>query len=167
MTNKSKRCLSCSLCSVFPLPKQIFWSRGGSCAPNVSVCSPHQMNCSPSRLHSCRPTRPTSIRSNICGRGSSATRWPTTAPTTSANCIRPHATDSRALRNDLRSLPLAGCKLRWGDVMQYGKINKTLVLNARERCTACAFSGKLTPRRTWVTELHRHPDLLLTKLVNY
>jgi hypothetical protein len=41
----------------------------------------HRSRLGTSRSPSCRPIPQTSIRSSICGLGSSATRWPTTAPT--------------------------------------------------------------------------------------
>src|ERR1700690_342550 len=53
-------------------------------------------------------------------------RWPTTAPTISANCTSAPATSSRALKSDLRSSRLAGCRLRCGDVMNYGSLNKLM-----------------------------------------
>jgi hypothetical protein len=44
-----------------------------------------------------RPTRPTSIRSNTCGPGSSGTRWPTTVPTTGRVARhRPQQTQERS-----------------------------------------------------------------------
>ncbi len=78
-----------------------------------------------SRLRFCRRTRPISIRWSTCGPGSSGMLWPTTARTIWPSCTLPHETSSRAPRSALRSLPLAGCKLRFGNVMNYGSLNNT------------------------------------------
>lgn len=64
------------------------------------------MNTSRSRF--CRRMHRTSIRSNICGRGSSAMRSRTTAQEISPSCKPAPATSSKARKNAPRLSPLAG-----------------------------------------------------------
>lgn len=97
----------------------------------------------------------TSIRSNICGRGSSDMGWPTTVLTISASCSSPRGANLRALKSDPRSLRLAGCRLRSGNVVIYGGLNNSDVAvekghisyPRRWQLVFCLFAPRPSPAR--------------------
>src|SRR5271165_1100956 len=96
-------------------------------------------------------------------------RWPTTAPATSPSCTPTRATSSRAHKNVPPSSPPAGCRLHFGNVMNYGKVNNERfwekpVQRYVEECIA----GQAGPRginfnMRWVASMVAEVHRILTR----